>query len=251
MQSCGRSAVVFRVEDCLLLRCSSDGAGGGVSLNSGTVFVQVLMQNTQIRDCVAGRSGGGLAVIGRSATGMLTDCVVSSCRAIMVGGGALFVSDYAQATLERSTIAVCYSGAEGGGIYVSGSEVIVHNSTITACRAREGGGLYQVSLNTGGSGCKVRLEGTDISLCTAAEAGGGVLLESGVLVMAGQTTLRRNVAPRGRNIDARGGEPAHVLPTVPAHWVPARKCKVPRSHRIRAHHCWPHTIASRRRPRRG
>eukprot|EP00966_Prymnesium_polylepis_P060149 1395463-Prymnesium_polylepis.1 len=185
------------------------------------------MQNTHIKDCVATRSGGGVLAMSQRCTSTFTDCVVSGCGATMVGGGAFIVSDHANATFERITIVACYSEANGGGIYVSGSKVLVRNSTITACRACEGGGLYKLVPTTGGRS-KLRLEGTDISLCTATEAGGGVMLESGVLVMAGQTTLRGNRAPRGRNIDARGGEPAHVLPTAPAHWLPARRCKVPR-----------------------
>ena len=199
----GASETRLVLHECRLERCASDGVGGGVLVQHGTLSAI----DSSLEACSAAIGGGGLAVLegGRGAFegGGVRGCTVVGTAGVGVLGGGVFVSG-GNLSLSGTTIANSsaisnsegYGGAGGGGMYVSDgtlsvTNVIMANNSAIATRGgatADGGGMY---VNSGSS---VRISGTTIANSSAIANGTaaekiGVAIGGGLSVIGGTVTL--------------------------------------------------------------
>ena len=150
------------------------GDGGGIN-NAGTLSIA----GSTITDNDGELWGGGLYSSGDAD---ITDSTISGNRA-GIGGG---IAGFGTATISRSTISD-NEASSGGGVY--GSGFTITGSTITGNTSGDGAGAYLF----GGS-----VTTTTISGNTSLSLGGGLTLESDVLITA--TTITDNEARFGAGI---------------------------------------------------
>jgi hypothetical protein len=173
------------------------GDGGGIYLSEGKI------SSVTIKNCTAGRTGGGIFHSGNSD---ISDVTIENCTAEENGGGVgsyHYIYSSGNTKISSTTIKNCTAERDGGGIYTiyyassSGnieiSSVTIENCTTTgnATYTGYGGGIY-----FSGSGDK-DISNTTIENCTAGRIGGGIyFLGSGNTEISG-TTIKNTVANDG------------------------------------------------------
>jgi parallel beta-helix repeat protein len=113
------------------------GYGGGIGVSSGS---PLLSDNTVISNSVTSYPsyGGGIYVIGRTASPVLSNNQIISNTTSNDGGG-IFIDDYSSPTLISNTIASNYAPSDGGGIYIDfHSTPTLINNTIAHNTGRHG-----------------------------------------------------------------------------------------------------------------
>lgn len=137
----------FAVINSAFIDCSATLSGGGVYFNNGADDLG--FTNVRFENCVAGQSGGGLAVRA-CLRATLDSCSFDHCAATEVGGG-LFVE-------ETTDFLVTYGNftgnmaAQGGGVGLTLGSVrpaIVSSSFTDNVAYEEGGGIYAQSNHEG------------------------------------------------------------------------------------------------------
>lgn len=125
-----------------------------------------------------GGNGGGIDIVGQYSTYMtITDCVIQDCFASNRGGGVSFAGG-SRGTLDgcrflnnATSTASPNSLRDGGGLFFSGSSLILRNCTFEGNQSVEGGGMY---LNAGFYGTVIT--NSVLRENWATERGGGVFL---------------------------------------------------------------------------
>ena len=162
------------MNDSSISGCTASKFGGAVYLAGK--FSQISMDNSSVSSCNA-PSGGGIYLSGSNASASMDNSSISDCGATTSsGGGAYLKGQYTALTMQnRSSIANCTADKDSGGVHISGTDakMNMNNSSITDCKAVNGGGVslwFRAALSlTGGSA---------ITGCNATENGGGVYLYS-------------------------------------------------------------------------
>ena len=116
---------------------SVGGAGGGISLQSGS---SANISNCIIIDNSAARYGGGIWV--HDSSPIISNCVIAGNSAVNYGGG-IFVSTVSSTTVSSPTVTNCTltgnSATDGGGMYNWSSNPTITNSIIYGNTATENG----------------------------------------------------------------------------------------------------------------
>ena len=162
------------IQNCEHTTTAYSSGGGGVYLYGSDS--SLTMNGSSISGCKA-PSGGGIYLSGSNASASMDNSSISDCGATTSsGGGAYLKGQYTALTMQnRSSIANCTADKDSGGVHISGTDakMNMNNSSITDCKAVNGGGVslwFRAALSlTGGSA---------ITGCNATENGGGVYLYS-------------------------------------------------------------------------
>ncbi|MGP1428504.1 MAG: hypothetical protein ACTTI0_08650 [Treponema sp.] len=89
---------------------------------------------------------------------------------------------------------------EGGGIYVSGGELVLSETTIKNCIAQDGGGIYLAGNGTKGSMFKSKILNNKAQKTDGTAKGGGVMVTAG-----GSCTMTNNGIISGNRANYGGG----------------------------------------------
>lgn len=116
---------------------SASGSGGAISVGgSSTIEGNVFVGNSAA-------SGGAIVSSGRDINPSITDNILVDNEATVSLGGAIFVENYGQATIERNVMARNRAAGPGGGIAVAVySKASVKSNTLALNQASAGAGLY-------------------------------------------------------------------------------------------------------------
>lgn len=87
------------------------GMGGGVYIDASAETVEIV--HTNVERCIAGQSGGGLAILGAQVS--VVESVFSGCRAADTGGG-VWIGSFGQAHIIGSLVENCSAVQAGGGL---------------------------------------------------------------------------------------------------------------------------------------
>ena len=163
------------MNDSSISGCTASKSGGGVYLAGK--FSQISMDNSSVSGCNA-TSGGGIYLSGSNASASMGNSSISDCHATTsFGGGAYLYGSNSSLTMQSgSSIANCTALKNSGGVHISGSDakLDVSSSSITDCKAANGGGVSLAGLRAALS----LKGGSAITGCNATKNGGGVYLYS-------------------------------------------------------------------------
>ncbi|TMW60500.1 hypothetical protein Poli38472_000542 [Pythium oligandrum] len=168
--------------------------GGGIAVETGSVT----MNSVSVRRCQAAQHGGGIAMLSK-ASAFGAGLIVEQAIAEKYGGG-LYILSNGTISFDDATVSNC-AGARGGGVYLEYSSAKISGLTISSNGATELGGGIAVKFsratlrNLKMSYCaadrgaalavldrsNLRVEGTQITQCTASSFGGGVYVSSSAL----------------------------------------------------------------------
>ena len=141
--------------------CAARG-GGGISAEPGAALA---LRGVNITGCSAYDGGGGGLAVQSDAYVTMTDAHVEGCRAPF--GAGINANARAVLTGLHTLVAGC-TAAYGGGIACHGCEI--HGMNVEACSASVWGGGVAVS------GTNVVLDSVHIEFCNAGSAAGGLYL---------------------------------------------------------------------------
>lgn len=165
--------------------CSAWINGGGLA---ATVYSELNLVDCKFDGCRADVSGGGiyvldgdLGLLGADPTTGSASTQIRNCSAIDSGGGVAVVSS--SAVIDGILVSGCTTDGWGGGLYILHSSTTVTGNVVEGCVASEGGGMvfrtqtrnmHQTSdvLNNDVYGCSGTGPGTPA-------VGGGVTLAAG------------------------------------------------------------------------
>ena len=159
------------------------------------------MNNVDISNCSAQRSGGGIF------SGGLIDLTDLRCNDTHANqdGGCLRLQQ--GGIVHRSTFARCNTSDRGGGLFVAQGMAEVVETQFHNCDAANGGGAMATL------GVALLLDEVELTGCRSGKSGGGVLFDSPLgLFYSNDLTLRGNTAAlfgggmvvRARDIDVDG-----------------------------------------------
>lgn len=174
---------------------ADDYGGGGARAASGGVIR--VSGGSAIRGNRAA-NGGGLAAYGGSTLSISEASQVVDNSASRMGGGVFSKaeSDDGSPSIQlrgRSVVRNNSANLEGGGMHIRAvTEAVVEDATVV------------------GNG--------------AGRAGGGLVAESGRILIRGNTSFRANAAPSAANLALRGGTVYVFFPLLPGHWLPNGMC---------------------------
>ncbi|KAJ0410569.1 hypothetical protein ATCC90586_006593 [Pythium insidiosum] len=192
------------------------GAGGGVAIEAGVVSLKgsEIRENTAVvdggglallnqaqlstRDTIldmntAARNGGGIYLITNATTSFDAGSFVTNCFALRGGGlylqAATVRAVAGAASPNAASIERCIAADEGGGVFLTGSNSMLGEISVSEGRATRGGGI---SIRDPIGACDVR--NSDIAECVVPDVGGGVLLTGASGCTLTATSVRANVA---------------------------------------------------------
>ena len=127
-----------------------------VSANGGAMYIGAGSTVTLSSDCeisgITGATQGGAIYV--AGTLIIDGATISSCSAEY--GGAIYIANGGQVTMNSGTIENC-TASEGGGVFVASSGRFVFNDgDIFDCTASKGGGICNNSGNSSMSGGSIR-----------------------------------------------------------------------------------------------
>ena len=208
----------LQVSKSRLKKNSATGDGGALFMDGQADRVLAEVTKTRATHNRAG-GAGGMAALTNEAGIKISRGYVADNRATGVGGG-IYSQQGNQESLavgiDRSTITGNESGASGGGLATSFTEVT--NSTISANRAaNDGGGIVaRIPAKTGGA-MSVQVENSTIANNAAGASGGGVSADSGFAsARLVATTVVRNTAGQGGGLYQGSGDTLAVQNTIVA-----------------------------------
>lgn len=158
-----------------------DALGGGI-LNEGTLT----LKDCTIRDCKAGRDGGGIYNLPAGQL-HLDGCTVTDCRSLGNQGGGLH--NAGTATAFASSFADGTAAKEGGGIF-NVNQLALLNCSIHDSQAERGGGIHNAGDAT-------------LTNCTLAE--NGAAIDGGGAFNAGSSVLRLTNCTTAHNVAGASG----------------------------------------------
>ena len=182
----------------------ADSGGGGIATQTGAG-----LQLAAVRvESNGAPLGGGILIDGLGST--LTALPMTRVQSNQaVHGGGLAVADHGLAVVRGSTVIGNEAQLEGGGIHVSGSELRLVASEVTANQI---GDAAATSGNGGGifanDGATVSLDGSVISangalaIETRVRRGGGIYVGGGVQLTVDSSSVSGNVAFHGGGVYA-------------------------------------------------
>lgn len=155
-----------------------------------------------IKDCNAGKSGGGVYLESGSFT-IETNGILENCHAEENGGGLYQGGGTFTAT--GGSVKNCGAGGDGGGVYLAGGTFTMPGAAIENCTAANGGGVYLGQ--TGTTVSTLNITGGTIQSCKAqADAtklnggnGGGIYITGGTCDLT-NGTLSGNEAVNGGGV---------------------------------------------------
>jgi hypothetical protein len=209
----------LEVSKSRLKKNSAADDGGALAMDGQADRILAEVTKTRATHNRAG-GAGGMAAFTTEAGIKLSRSYVADNHATSVGGAIYSQQGNAESVdvlIDRSTIAGNESGASGGGLATSYSEVT--NSTISANRAaNDGGGLVaRVPATTFTSQPSLQVENSTIANNTAGSRGGGVAADSGFAsARLVATTVARNTAGQGGGIYQGAGDTLTVQNTIVA-----------------------------------
>ncbi len=162
------SGGTFTMNNSSIIDCSANVNGGAVYITDGGIFT--MNDDAYIRNCNATNSGGGVWM-NRGSSFTMSGGEIDSCYSGFEGGGVYVTGEDNQCTfkmLDSATITGC-GAVNGGAVYVSGGTFTMNNlGTISYCNAKDGGAVY---ITDGGT--FTMKDGASISNCNATKSGGG------------------------------------------------------------------------------
>jgi hypothetical protein len=198
---------------------SAAGDGGALFTDGQADRTYAMVSRTRATHNRAG-GAGGMAALTNEAGIKLSRSSVADNRASGVGGAIYSAQGNAEVLdvgIDRSTITGNESGASGGALATTFTEVT--NSTISSNRAAsDGGGIVaRVSGSFPGSEPSLQVENSTIANNRAAGSGGGVSASSGfATARLVATTVVRNTAGQGGGLYQGSGDTLTVQNTIVA-----------------------------------
>eukprot|EP00961_Rhodomonas_salina_P228875 3093545-Rhodomonas_salina.1 len=211
------SSSIVELKNVVSLKSCSADKGGGVSLRGS----RLLANNSVILENGTASAQGGCVSADQSSWVSLWDNVELKGCATLGSGGGLYLNDGSTLSAERDiTFINNQADRYGGGIYARGTCTVQlsHTVKLNGCRAKRGGAVYleessalvakegvafecnsdqyQLQVERGAGICaqaesKVILQNDVILENCHAERGGGILLESSVLLAEGHQEVVR------------------------------------------------------------
>lgn len=192
---------------------ATSGNGGGISLGeSSAQIVEIFVSGTTFRENTARQKGGAVyLLLPTNRTAKFVGDTFSANTADMQGGG-IAIEGNATATISRSTFHGNHTAGSGGGMWMSGSQIRVEDSTIEFNSANvNGGGVLIVA-----TGQDMALSQTTISGNYAGGNGGGVsvTVNSGTATIANSTITLNSAGSLGGGISASGAGALRMTHTI-------------------------------------
>jgi hypothetical protein len=150
-------------------RVGPSGLGGAVFVSDATV----ILRNTSFSRCVAGSTGGAMAVVGYSRVD-IADSRFSDNNATL--GGSLAASSSISLQLTKSTFARDVASYRGGSLYFTGVLLLrIAGVSVTGSSAGSGGGggIAIMSENSTLRAPTVEMVDSPVVGCTTVDAGSG------------------------------------------------------------------------------
>ena len=159
----------------------ANGGGGGVY---GDCASQFIMQNVYLESNISESKGGGIRV--------------------KTTGGATAIIDYCELSFNFTTEKKKDRASKGGGIYMEGGNLEMHNCSIYGNQSTMmGSGFYQDSGTTHAYDCEIYGNGS--YWISDQNMGGGIYLSSGTYVMNGGNIMGNNSMRDGGGIYVKQG----------------------------------------------
>jgi threonine dehydrogenase-like Zn-dependent dehydrogenase len=176
-QAVGR--LIFATAPVTLSQLTLQNGSAGVGNDGGAVFVApaataITISATQILSSTAGRSGGGIAISGTTASRVSAVFIDTTLRAnsAVTNGGGIVASTNTTVTLNNAQVITNSAGQVGGGAFLDGrvedsGSTFMRNYAAGSAVNRGGGGLYARSAT---------LTNTQFLTNTATHSGGGLIM---------------------------------------------------------------------------
>lgn len=153
-----------------------------VSANGGAMYIGAGSTVTLSSDCtisgITGATQGGAIYV--AGTLIIDGATISSCSAEY--GGAIYIANGGQVTMNSGTIENC-TASQGGGVFVASSgKFIFNDGDIFDCSASQGGGIYN---NSGSSS----MSGGSIRECYAESTVGGGIYNGSSFTLSGDAYI--------------------------------------------------------------
>ncbi len=185
------------LDGCRIENCRANNYGGGVYLDSGSMFFATVISST-IKDCTAAWSGGGLyskasyLTIGKSENGAksrIEGCVSNASDSSKTNGGGGIFHDRGSSLVNFAdcTIDGCTAVRDGGGVCIKNAgSVTMQRAEIQNCTATNGmgGGICHDNSAT------LALTDTTVSGSKAGSKGGGIYVKKDLTLV--RTIIENN-----------------------------------------------------------
>lgn len=176
-----------------------NGGGAIVSYADASAYVTLNIQgNAKIEDCGSTTNctyGGAIMMTNPNDRCTINNGVsIKYCYASFFGG-AIYLTNNAQLTINGGTIDGCTAQFNGGAIHNSGGTVTISGGVIQSCSATNanGGAIYNMSNSN------IAITSGTIQDCSASQAGGAIF-NQGIITVSGGTISNASAGTFGKGI---------------------------------------------------